>query len=81
MVQAAQEWLKETLVLMGKPEIHMNPTVSHNYLKLVLSTPVMENSKQEEVQLKSWGSLAMEAVREKTHKPLRNLRVVLESKK
>lgn len=81
MVEAAQEWLKETLVLMGKPDITISSHVSHNYLKLFLSNRVMEDSKQEEVQLKSWGSLAMEAVREKSNKPLRNLRVVLENKR
>jgi hypothetical protein len=81
MVDAAQEWLKETLVLMGKPDIQVSSNVSHNYLKLFLSSPVMEDSKQEDIQLKSWGSLAMEAVREKSNKPLRNLRIVLESKR
>lgn len=81
MVDAAQDWIKETLVMMGKPEIKINAHVSHNYLKLYLDQPVMDDFKQEETQLKSWGSLAMEAVREKANKPLRSLRIILESKK
>ena len=79
MVDAAQDWIKETLVMMGKPDIKINAQVSHNYLKLYLDQPVMDDYKQEETQLKSWGSLAMESVREKSQKPLRNLRIILES--
>lgn len=81
MVQIAQEWIKETLVLMGKPDISVNTHVSHNYLKISLSAPVLEDARQEETQLKSWGMLAMEAVREKASKPLRSLRIILESNK
>ena len=77
--QIAQEWIKETLVLMGKPNITVNTQVSHNYLKVTLSARVLEDMRQEETQLKSWGMLAMEAVREKMGKPLRSLRIVLES--
>ena len=79
MVEAAHDWVKETLVLMGKPDIKVTPQVSHNYLKLYLDQQVMDDYKQEETQLKSWGSLAMEAVREKANKPLRSLRIILES--
>ena len=79
MAQIAQEWIKETLVLMGKPDITVNTQVSHNYLKVNLSAPVLDDARQEETQLKSWGMLAMEAVREKMGKPLRSLRIVLES--
>lgn len=79
MVQIAQEWIKETLILMGKPDITVNTQVSHNYLKINLSNPVLDDARQEETQLKSWGMLAMEAVREKVGKPLRSLRIVLES--
>lgn len=81
MVQVAHEWIKETLVLMGKPEITVNTHVSHNYLKVNLSAPVLDDARQEETQLKSWGMLAMEAVREKAGKPLRSLRIILESNK
>jgi hypothetical protein len=79
MVQNAQEWVKETLVLMGKPDINVTPQVSNNYLKLSLDNSVNDDSRQEETQLKSWASLAMESLREKTNKPLRALRIVLES--
>lgn len=81
MVQSVQEWVKETLVLMGKPDITVTPHVSNNYLKLALDKQVNDDARQEETQLKSWSSLAMEALREKTNKPLRGLRIVLESKK
>lgn len=81
MVQNVQEWVKETLVLMGKPDINVTPHVSHNYLKLSLDNQVNDDARQEETQLKSWSSLAMESLREKTNKPLRGLRIVLESKK
>jgi hypothetical protein len=81
MVQNAQEWVKETLVLMGKPDINVIPQVSNNYLKLSLDNQVSDDIRHEETQLKSWASLAMESLREKTNKPLRGLRIVLESKK
>lgn len=81
MVQNVQEWVKETLVLMGKPEINLTTHVSNNYLKLSLDNQVNDDARQEETQLKSWSSLAMESLREKTNKPLRGLRIVLESKK
>ena len=61
MVEAAHDWVKETLVMMGKPTISVTPYVSHNYLKLTLDQSVADDSRQEEVQLKSWGNLAMEA--------------------
>lgn len=79
MVQNAQEWVKETLVLMGKPDINVTPQVSNNYLKLSLDNQVSDDIRHEETQLKSWASLAMESLREKTNKPLRGLRIVLES--
>lgn len=79
MVQVAQEWIKETLVLMGKPDINVTTHISHNYLKVNLSAPVLEDARQEETQLKSWSMLAMEAVREKAGKSLRSLRIALES--
>lgn len=81
MVQSVQEWVKETLVLMGKPDITITPHVSNSYLKLSLDNQVSDDARQEETQLKSWGSLAMESLREKTNKPLRGLRIVLESKR
>lgn len=81
MVDTAHDWVKETLVMMGKPDIIVTPYVSHNYLKLTLDQSVADDSRQEEIQLKSWGNLAMEAVREKTQKPLRSLRIILESKR
>lgn len=81
MVQSVQEWVKETLVLMGKPDINVTPHVSNNYLKLSLDNQVNDDARQEETQLKSWSSLAMESLREKTNKPLRGLRIVLESKR
>lgn len=79
MAEVALEWIKETLVLMGKSDISVNHHISHNYLKINLSIPVLDDARQEETQLKSWGMLAMEAVREKMGKPLRSLRIVLES--
>jgi hypothetical protein len=81
LIDAARDWLKETLVMMGHHDIAINSTVSHNYLKLNLSQPVLEDPRAEETQLKSWGSLAMEAVRDKAQKPLRSLRVILEIRK
>jgi predicted RNA-binding protein Jag len=81
MADIAHEWVKETLVMMGKSDITITPHISQNYLKLTLSQHIMPDAKQEETQLKSWGSLAMEAVREKTNKPLRSLRIILESKR
>jgi Jag N-terminus len=81
MVEAAQDWIKETLVMMGKPDISLNANVSNNYLKIALNQPVIDDPRQEETQLKSWGSLAMEAVREKTNKPLRGLRIILATRK
>ena len=65
--------------MMGKPDIKVNAHVSYNYLKINLDHPVLEDARQEDTQLKSWGNLAMEAVREKMRKPFRNLRVILES--
>ncbi len=79
MIDAARDWVKETLVMMGHHDINVSSTVSHNYLKLNLSQPVLDDPRAEETQLKSWGSLAMEAVRDKAQKPLRSLRVILES--
>lgn len=81
MVNAAQEWLKETLVMMGKPDIAIQSQVSYNYLKLTLNQPILDDMRQEDTQLKSWGNLAMEEVRHKTNKPYRNLRLIIESKK
>ena len=81
MAEVALEWIKETLVLMGKSDISISHHISQNYLKVALSAPVLEDARQEETQLKSWGMLAMEAVREKAGKPLRSLRIILESPK
>jgi hypothetical protein len=81
LVSAAEEWLKETLNLMGFTEIHINPSVSGGYLKLILDRPISEDARQEELQLKSWGNLIIESLREKANKPLRGLRVIIESRR
>jgi hypothetical protein len=80
MVAAAQDWLKETVALMGHPDAHITPQVSYNYLKLQLDTQISPDARQEDLQLKSWGSLLIEALREKFNKPLRNLRIIIESR-
>lgn len=81
MVNFVQDWVKETLVLMGKPEIGTQAHVSANYLKVTLNDHLSQDPKSDEIQLKSWAGLAMEAVREKAHRPLRSLRIILEVKK
>lgn len=81
MVETAKDWIKESLVIMGHAHVGIHTNISQNYLKVQLSQPLMEDARQEETQLKSWGSLAMEAVREKAKKPLRSLRIILESKR
>jgi hypothetical protein len=81
MVSAAQDWLKETLSLMGLQDVHINPSVSQNYLKLEIDKHISDDSSQEETQLKSWGNLLVESIREKFNKPLRGLRVIIESRR
>lgn len=81
MVAAAQEWVKETLHMMGQLDVNVKAHVSHHYLKLMLDKPVAPDMQQEEVLLKSWSGLAIESLREKFKQPVRGLRLVLESSK
>jgi len=81
MVNAAQEWLKETLVLTGLAEAAIKAHVSQGFLKLIVDRPVADDPRQEEMLLKSWANLAFDAVQEKYKQPLRGLRLVVESKR
>ena len=81
MSHTAQDWIKDALQMLGHGSVQIAPHVSHNYLKIRLSDHVSTDPQQEEMLLKSWGSLAMEAVREKAQQPLRHLRVVVEGKR
>lgn len=81
LVSAAQEWLKETVALMGYSDIQIIPAISQNYLKLQLDKPIADDARQEELQLKSWGNLLIESLREKFNKPFRSLRIIIESRR
>lgn len=78
MVEAAQEWLRETLVLMGHPDVTVKPYVANNYLKLTLDRSIGTDAQQEEILLKSWVGLALSALQEKFNQSLRGLRLVLD---
>lgn len=78
MVAAAQEWLKETLVLAGLPNIGAKSHVSQNYLKLIVDQAVSEDPRQEEMLLRSWSNLAFEALQDRFKQSLRGLRIVIE---
>lgn len=81
MVDATQEWLKETLIMMDYPSINTNAHFSGNFLKVELSEPISQDQKQEEVLFKSWSNLIYEVLREKFKMSTRGLRLVIESRK
>ena len=81
MVNAAQEWLKETLVLTGLQDANIKSHVSQSFLKLIVDKPVSDDPRQEELLLKSWSNLAYDALQEKFNQPLHGLRLVIEVKR
>ncbi|BDC35246.1 hypothetical protein Noda2021_12040 [Candidatus Dependentiae bacterium Noda2021] len=81
MVDATQEWLKETLVMMDQSHINVHANYSNNFLKVELSEPVDSDVRQEEVLFKSWTNLIFEVLREKFKTSTRGLRLVIESRK
>ena len=80
MIQAATEWLRETLVMVGQPDNLFTTNTNKNYLNIVFSQPVSTDAAQEELLLKSWSSLLMDAVRQKFDGTTRGLRVGLHRK-
>lgn len=81
MVDATQEWLKETLIMMDHPSVHTNAHFNGSFLKIELSEPISQDPKQEEVLFKSWSNLIYEVIREKFKMSTRGLRLVIESRK
>lgn len=81
MVDAAQEWLKETLIMMDHPSVHTNAHFNGSFLKIELSEPISQDPKQEEILFKSWSNLLYEVIREKFKMSTRGLRLVIESRK
>lgn len=80
MIQAATEWLRETLVMVGQPENTFSTNTNKNYLNITFISPISTDTVQEELLLKSWGSLLMDAVRQKFDGTTRGLRVGLHRK-
>lgn len=81
MVEATQDWLKETLVMMDQSNINVHANYSGNFLKVELSEPIESDFRQEEVLFKSWTNLIFEVLREKFKTSTRGLRLVIESRK
>jgi len=81
MIDAAQEWVKETLGMMNQSNINVITTAQGNFLKIELSGPVSQDGRQEEVLLKSWTNLIFEALRSRFKEQARGLRLVIESRK
>jgi hypothetical protein len=80
MIQAAIEWLRETLVMVGQPENTFTTNTNKNYLNITFVSPISTDTLQEELLLKSWSSLLMDAVRQKFDGTTRGLRVGLHRK-
>ncbi len=74
MVQAARDWIQESLVMMDKKAITFSTDVNRNYLNVRFNTPILKGSDQE-MLFKSWSNLIMQSLRDTFKKDLRNLRV------
>lgn len=74
MVQAAREWIQETLVMMGKKDITFSTDVNRIYLNVRFNEAILKGADQE-MLFKSWSNLIMQSLRDTFKKDIRNFRV------
>lgn len=79
LVQAAEEWVKDSLQLMNIGAAQVSTTTDRYALKLVFSKPVLESIEKEKMLFRSWAYLIMQALRQKFKRPLKGLKVILTS--
>lgn len=79
LIQAAEEWVKDSLQLMNLSSVHFTTEADRYALKFSFNKPLMELSEKEKMLFRSWAYLIMQAVRQKFKRPLKGLKVILTS--
>ncbi len=79
LIEAAQEWTKDSLHLMNLSSISFDTQADRYALKFTFSKPLVEISEKEKMLFRSWAYLIMQALRQKFKRPLKGLKVILTS--
>ena len=79
LMDAAQEWVKDSLQLMSLSSVSFNTEADRYALKFTFSKPLLELSEKEKMLFRSWAYLIMQALRQKFKRPLKGLKVILTS--
>ena len=79
LMQAAEEWVKDSLQLMNLSSVSFNLEADRYALKFSFSKPLLELNEKEKMLFRSWAYLIMQALRQKFKRPLKGLKVILTS--
>lgn len=79
LMQAAEEWVKDSLQLMSLSSVSFNLEADRYALKFTFSKPLLELNEKEKMLFRSWAYLIMQALRQKFKRPLKGLKVILTS--
>ena len=80
MITTAQDWIKETLSIMGLSNVTFITNPNGPYLNIWFEQPLADDPRQEELLLKSWGNLLHDFMRSKFENDARSVRVSFERK-
>lgn len=79
LIQAAEEWVKDSLRLMNLGSVKFTVDADRYALKFSFSQALAELSEKEKMLFRSWAYLIMQALRQKFKRPLKGLKVILTS--
>lgn len=79
LTQSAQEWVKDSLNLMGLQHVDFSVDIDRYALRLNFQKPLAENIEREKMLFRSWAYLIMQALRQKYKRPLKGLKIILMS--
>ncbi len=79
LIDAAKEWINDSLRLMNITNASFTLEADRYALKITFKKPVLDSSDKEKMLFRSWAYLMMQAVRQKFKRPLKGLKVILTS--
>jgi hypothetical protein len=74
--KAAQEWLRESLTLLGYPKVVFSTSIHQQLLKINFSSPLMEDATKQKYLFRNLAFLLMQTLRHQAKRSLRHARII-----
>lgn len=79
LIEAAREWVQDSLTMLGQKNATFSVDVDRYALKLQFNQLITKNGDREKMLFRAWAYLIMQALRQKFKRPLKGLKIILMS--